>query len=370
MEYLYFASRVSFFEFIQSEFRNSNFNKKDYKDEFNLLKKGINIESLTKMLETNPKMFDIFESFFQLSRFTNAQYIHFLFDVNILNNSDDKTIMNYAEKQIFKFENGKTNDDFIAIYSNMQKDNPAQGIFNIKRAIVAYVNSILKRKNKNRILHTHIANSISSRLRIARYLVENLNADECLKSIDLATYLELKRTPIDTKSIHGKFGGIKIKKILDSFNISNIDSVVSQKVIDNELHISDKFKSAFCYLTERAISGIKKRKDGKLKVFDFILVYNKKPIFLIETNFYSTSGTKIGINQGEYADLLNDIKEYNRKNYTDYKFIWITDGNYWLSREGEERFNNLKMNFFKEEYELLNYNLFKEYLPEIMKMYK
>jgi len=100
-------------------------------------------------------------------------------------------------------------------------------------------------------------------------------------------------------------------------------------------------------------------------VFDFILLFNKLPMILIETNFYTTSGTKIAINQGEYVDLLEDVNEFNKANGTMLKFIWITDGNYWLTKDGENRFDNLKKNYFKNRYELLNYNLFKENLQEI-----
>ena len=46
--------------------------------------------------------------------------------------------------------------------------------------------------------------------------------------------------------------------------------------------------------------------------------------------------------------------------------MWITDGNYWLFRDGENRFNNLKSNFFKEDYNLLNYNLLRIKLPLLL----
>ena len=97
--------------------------------------------------------------------------------------------------------------------------------------------------------------------------------------------------------------------------------------------------------------------------------YNK-PIILIETNFYTTSGTKIGINQGEYTDLIRDIEMFNQENNENYHFIWITDGNYWLSKDGNNRFINLKTNYFKKDYELLNYNLFKIHLPILLSEFK
>ncbi|HOJ63063.1 MAG TPA: DpnII family type II restriction endonuclease, partial [Spirochaetota bacterium] len=76
-------------------------------------------------------------------------------------------------------------------------------------------------------------------------------------------------------------------------------------------------------------------------------------------------GTKIGINEDEYIDLRDEVENFNNLNNTNFKFIWITDGNFWLTYEGEKKYNNLK-NYFKEEYELLNYNLFREYLKKFL----
>ncbi|MHB8231802.1 MAG: DpnII family type II restriction endonuclease [bacterium] len=374
MDYIDFASKISFFEFIQNEFKDPRFKIEKYKNEFSILKKSINIDKLTKILESNPKVMDIFEEFFQLSRFTNTQYIHFCFDVNILNNADYETILNHAEKSILKFENGKVNEVFYNIFNesadqqnSIENNSDTEKIFNLKRTIIQYIDKLISKKE---IFYAHLINSISSRLRISRYMIENLKADEYLKNINFESYLQLKRQPIDTKSIHGKFGSIKIEKIFDSFNIENVGYLINNKLIDNNLKLPDKFNNNFCYIKEKGIENILKRKDQKPKIFDFILIYDKKPALLIETNFYSTSGTKIGINQGEYTDLIEDIQNYNKQNKLNYKFSWITDGNYWLLRDGKERFNNLKSNYFKNDYELLNYNLLKDFLPDIMKQIK
>ncbi len=47
-------------------------------------------------------------------------------------------------------------------------------------------------------------------------------------------------------------------------------------------------------------------------------------------NFYSTEGTKISINEGEYIDLNTFIKD----KFKDLEFYRITDGNYWLTSDG------------------------------------
>ena len=366
MKYVDFASKISFYEFLQSEFKKPHFNVTKYKKEITFLKNKLTIEHLTKIMGTHPKIIDIFEEIFQLKRFTNAQYINFCFDVNVLNNYEQELIMKYIKNRVFKFENGKENKNFTEIYDivdsgPMKKDKEV--IFNVKRAITYYVDKFI---NKRAVLYSHLENSIDSRLRISKYLVENLNADSYLSSINIENFLKLKRHPIDTKGLHGEFGIMKITKILEDAGFINVDEKLSEKTLAITKPILNKdYQNRFCYLREKAVLGINKRKDRKPKVFDFILFYNTIPKVLIETNFYTTSGTKIGINQGEYVDLLEDVKKFNKAKGTMLKFIWITDGNYWLIKDGEKRFDNLKKNYFKNRYELLNYNLFKENLQEI-----
>ena len=112
--------------------------------------------------------------------------------------------------------------------------------------------------------------------------------------------------------------------------------------------------------------GIVKRKNKKPKVFDFILFFDRKPLILIETNFFSTTGTKIGINRDEYTDLKEDIQTFCRKKKIVIKFIWITDGNYWLTKTGENMYRNLRENYFTNDYEILNYNLLKANIQQIL----
>jgi len=369
VNYLDFASKISFYEFLQEEFYNPHFNVNNYNDEIKVLKDNLTIDKLTKLLESYPRIIDIFEEVFQLRRFTNSQYIHFCFDVNTLNNSSDERILEHIDNSILKFENGSTNNDFIKLFEKYFSfiNNKQEKIFAVKRAITEYIKKFSEIRKRD-VLYNHIRNSIGSRYRLAIYLIENLKADEYFASLNLEKFLEIKRHPKDTKGIHGNFGTIKISKILDENNIKNVQDSVLEKTLDANLKsVSSECSRKFCYVKEKKIKGIIKRKDKKLKVFDFVIFYEGTPFILIETNFYTTSGTKIGINQGEYTDLKEDIEKFNDKNDTNLKFIWITDGNYWLTKDGENRFNNLKNNYFENEYDILNYNLLKMKLPYILK---
>jgi type II restriction enzyme len=64
--------------------------------------------------------------------------------------------------------------------------------------------------------------------------------------------------------------------------------------------------------------------DKSNRIVDFIINNNGKLIW-IETNFYSGGGSKLKSTSGEYKDLFNFCKTNN------IEFIWITDGNGWIS---------------------------------------
>jgi len=64
--------------------------------------------------------------------------------------------------------------------------------------------------------------------------------------------------------------------------------------------------------------------DKSNRIVDFIINKNGKLIW-IETNFYSGGGSKLKSTSGEYKDLFNFCKTNN------IEFIWITDGNGWIS---------------------------------------
>lgn len=363
MTYEQFASNISFFEFSQEEFYPPSFDLMKYESEIKTLRNHITIDSLVKILESKPKTFDILEQLFQLNRFTNAQYIHFCFDVNILNNYEEEMILQHAENSIFKFDNSKQNHLFNEIFSGVyeKNDNKTRSkLFIIKKSIPLYVDKCIKDPTR---FHIHLTNSISSRVRISQYLINNLKASEFLSAVDLEKFLLLKRIPRDTKGIHGTFGIIKISKKLESLGINDVTKIIADKIlkVDNAAYNPVR-ESELAFVREKYLEQVYIRKTKKLKKFDFIILKNGIPRILIETNFYSTSGTKIGINVGEYTDLHEDILLLNKVLKMPLIFSWISDGNFWLTIEGEKLFNNIKQNYFGEDIEILNYNLLSKYL--------
>ncbi len=72
-----------------------------------------------------------------------------------------------------------------------------------------------------------------------------------------------------------------------------------------------------------------------VKRFDFV-IKTKKKTYLIETNFYNGGGSKLNETARSYSDVAPKINQYEH-----YEFVWITDGQGWLSAKNklEEAFN-------------------------------
>jgi len=388
-KYLEFASNVSFFEFLYEEFKKSNFKIDEYSTEIKELsqKDNWNTEELTRFLMEYPKSFEIFEEIFQLARFTNTQLIHFLFDTSILNSMDRRRIIEYLIKNLkydelfvdlFLKQANKFKQKLIRFNSvddvlTFLEKNPDSALLNyiiflLKITVINYIDLAIKNV---RIIHLRLSNKnfpdVSERM--SEYLVKNLHLNDILRTIKIREFLSTKRVPIDTKSIHGIFGKSKIIKILEKHSFVNADNLFSKaniKVLNSKLEQMEslrELRGKFAFVTERYVENVEKRKDKKLKKFDFILLYDLKPKAVIETNFYSTAGTKIGINQGEYIDLNEDI----RRKHKNLIFIWITDGNYWLTSDGRSRLLNL-YKFFGDH--ILNYNLFDKHLEKLKEVLK
>ena len=365
--YMDFASKVSFLEFIQEEFKYADIPLEELKKEIFLLKSKSqwNINDLSEYVKNYPRSFIIFQNIFQLLRFTNAQLIHFVFDVVKLNSLNIVAIYEYMilnlkhdlefRKIYLKTINQKLEYNNFISHTSQYDKKYLIAVF--KLTVSKYMNMILKDFD---ILETRIKKSEFEdfSIRFSNYLLNNLKLNETLDTINIEKYLRNKRIPLDTKSLHGNYPKIKIEKILESNGYKNIDYLLNNagiKTLKHDLQeqINDpllKNNKIFC--TERYIDKIIKVKDNKLKKFDLIIFNDSKPKYLFEINFYSTEGTKIGINQNEYIDLNNYIK----KEFGNFKFYWITDGNYWLTTQGKVRFLNLLNHFDK----IFNINIFAE----------
>ena len=82
--------------------------------------------------------------------------------------------------------------------------------------------------------------------------------------------------------------------------------------------------------------------------FDFVLKHNNT-LFLIETNFYSSGGSKLNTIARDYKSLNHDLQLVE-----DTVFIWITDGIGWCHAKGDLRNAYNEMDHLYTLYDLKN----------------
>ncbi len=85
----------------------------------------------------------------------------------------------------------------------------------------------------------------------------------------------------------------------------------------------------FSFLKQAKVSDIERNfgiiiDSGEVdRTVDFAIFYNHR-LFLIEVNFYSTSGSKLKATAGEYREMAKFWRSQGAE------FVWITDGKGWL----------------------------------------
>ncbi len=126
-------------------------------------------------------------------------------------------------------------------------------------------------------------------------------------------------------------------------------------------------KTGVSYYKEMYLDDIEKKWDVDLssisdegtstKRWDFVVKTDDK-IFLVETNFYTSGGSKLNETAKSYKLISEEAKDIG-----DVEFVWITDGGGWISarRNLEETFNSLdKLYNIKDMEENVLERLFKE----------
>ncbi len=81
------------------------------------------------------------------------------------------------------------------------------------------------------------------------------------------------------------------------------------------------------------ISFIQNKEKRKNKQFDFVLV-TKKHIYLIETNFFNSNGSKINSMLGRFQKMADDVNNDYKSTTHEIHFVWVTDGQHLKSDLG------------------------------------
>ncbi|WP_336244381.1 DpnII family type II restriction endonuclease [Campylobacter sp. RM16192] len=94
-----------------------------------------------------------------------------------------------------------------------------------------------------------------------------------------------------------------------------------------------------CFQTEVSNLSLGLDLGSDQKRFDFVIKAGELT-YLIETNFYNTGGSKLNEVARSYIEISHKVSLYDR-----FKFVWITDGQGWLSAKNklEEAYKSVKI---------------------------
>lgn len=125
-------------------------------------------------------------------------------------------------------------------------------------------------------------------------------------------------------------GGHLMENLVESYIIKA--GFIKNETYFKEMYLSDIEKKWNLDLS--AMSG----NDTSTKRFDFVIKTDNQ-VYVIETNFYASGGSKLNETARSYKMLAEESKKVDGVT-----FIWFTDGTGWLSarKNLEETFNELE----------------------------
>ena len=343
-----FASNISYYDFEAEDSDKIALDVKMQQALRELVRlPSLDRDSLAELISSRPDLVHGIEVLLRDQTFSKGQWVYFLFNVQVLNRPLDGVVQEYVRSNLDNDRQLRT------ICVNLLENRQLQGLLlsgrfperqeqwielvaTFKAGLVAFI-------KKPGAVNARLSSphSAADRLRTADYLITRLGLKEFIEAVDIDAFARWKRRARDTKGLHGSYGQSRLQGALKRAGFVE----------------AAKGPGGFRFKPQGELSAITS-KQGRAKVFDFVLRYEERVKAVIETNFYETEGTKIGINVEEYLDLARDVQTK-----TAAEFYWVTDGSSWLTPTGRRRLRQLYDGFSGRIY---NYNTFERDLPVLM----
>jgi len=282
------------------------------------------VSMVAELLAHDSRYFLLLTHLHRQLRFTNLELIHFLFDRNRLDDINyyidlidrDHTFL----EQYKKVSQSKKWGQYLGI-PDMQKANDNAMMATFKKTLMTYLGSEEKCWP---LWKSRIEKDANVRKRIAEFLVKNEDLKILVDTNAVRPTLERSLRTVNVEILkreRGEYGSRRVKDILESAgfvfnpfaNLADIeeldDFLKSQKTLDIK-------QNKYVYTTEK----MWKKED---KRFDFVLISNGHVHFVIETNYFTTSMSKI-------REVVRHFIELKKACRGKYRLIYITDGMGWF----------------------------------------
>jgi hypothetical protein len=286
------------------------------------------ISQVAAMLTSDALYFLVLMHLHRQIRFTNVELVNALFDADKFNDiqyyrrlvredqdfeatvkkvSKSKGWISYVGAFSFSDQSTLTSED-------RREVNEEIALACFKKAVTKYLGS---EKKCWSLWEARIHRDQHAPMRVAKFAVENEDLKEVIteKAVVSALARSLRIVNVEVlKRNRGEYGSKRVREILESAGFKLQDSEASDiQEIERKLPTS----SEYLYLSEVPW----KEQD---KVFDFVLARRGKIGFVIESNYYTTSMSKI-------REVVKHFRELKIACRGKYRLIYITDGMGWFN---------------------------------------
>ncbi len=280
------------------------------------------IDRIAELIKRDPRIFLILAHLHRQLRFTNLELIHFFFDRNEIHNIEYYERLLETEpvfrKQFEKTYSSKKWNSYIS--PNGLGSDEVVRLATFKKVVTGYTGS---EKECWPLWRARIENDATVPRRIAEFVVRNEDLKKLIENDTVRSSLERSLRTVNVELIkreRGKYGSQKVREILESsgFIFKPYDKISDIEDLEAFLKTQNTLQSEprYVYTAEKFW-----RKEDKR--FDFVLIANNRIQFVVETNYFTTSMSKI-------REVVRHFMELKKACRGKYRLIYITDGMGWF----------------------------------------
>lgn len=281
------------------------------------------IEKIVQLLRQDSRYFLVLAHLHRQLRFTNLELVHFFFDREKLDDpqyySDLLKKDEVFRKQFDKAISSKKWNSYIGTLDPKSPDKDML-LASFKKAMASYLKS---EKACWSLWSARIKSDPSVAQRISEFVVKKEDLKKLIETDSVKNSLlrSLRTVNVEIlKRERGEYASRTVKEILEKEGFiyesyPNAKDIKDLESATTNTQLISK-KSDFIYTSEK----LWKEQD---KRFDFVLISKNRIQFVIETNYFTTSMSKIR----EVVRHFIELKIACRKKY---RLIYITDGMGWF----------------------------------------
>jgi len=282
------------------------------------------IDKVAELVRQDPRYFLILTHLHRQLRFTNLELVHFLFDRNRIDNLEyyGRLIETDAvfQRQFARTTSSKKWNSYVGAIDPKRPDEAAL-LASFKKVVTNYIGS---ESACWPLWKARIESDLAVSRRIAEFVVRNEDLRRLIETDSIRNSLERSLRTVNVEIVkreRGEYGSRKVKEVLEAAGFvfepySDVKDVEDLQSFLKSQSTLIRQPGEYVYTTEKLWEREEKR-------FDFVLIAKNRVQFVIETNYFTTSMSKI-------REVVRHFMELKKACRRKYRLIYITDGMGWF----------------------------------------